>query len=194
MPKGNGATTPSENVENAAVVTAIEVKSSPIRKEVKLVTPAKRTITGSIASFAFREANKSSGGKFETDTYILGVNVPKRTEAGIVFELINIFLSAKQYQEYKMKNVLYLGNYVQIMVEEHIAYVTGYKESAEDTELTEHTSTKPSFNGAVEATIDALYLMFDSMGVSTTISERIVGGIMKVRETTAMLNGGSTPL
>ena len=174
-----------ESVESVVIETAVE----KINKG--LVKPKIGVFTGAIESFTFKNANSSSGGKFEKDTYILSLSVPVKDENGIRFDQHICFLTASQYKEYGMKNILYLGNYVKLMVEHNIEGKTGYKESSEDDFLTPHEKTFDSFNGAVEATLDVLYLMFDSMGISERISERIVNGVMKTREVQAMRSGNT---
>lgn len=164
-----------------AVETKVKVK--------ELVAPKQRVVIGEIDSFSKKLANADVGGKFEEDTYIVSISSMGKGEDGNVdFKNNTVFLSAKQYNNFDMKHILFLGNTVKVLVEDRIEGVTGYKDNQEDDFLTPHKSTKPAFVNATQATDSELIVLFSSLGLPFQSISYLVDKANDRRKTKVMLS------
>jgi len=181
----------TENVTESVVTEILEKEIKESVKTSKLTEPLKRVLMGEIEAINFKPANFDAGGKFEKDTYIVSVSVPTVDSYGNVeFKQEVVFLTASQYKEYGMKDILYKGNYIKLVIEDCIANKTGYKDNIEDDYLTAHQKTFSAFANATEATITSLYISLTKLGLPKDIVDSIVSMVNQIRETQKVIVGG----
>lgn len=182
--KGQQAPKTEEGVTTEA--TVVENKTVKVKE---LLIPKQRVVIGEIDSFSKKLANADVGGKFEEDTFIISLSSMVKGEDGNVdFKNHTVFLSTKQYNNFDMKHILFLGNTVKVIVEERIEGVTGYKDNAEDDFLTPHKSTKPAFVNATQATDSELIVLFSSLGLPFQSISYLVDKANERRKTRVMLS------
>ena len=157
----------------------------------ELLDPKQETLIGSIEMINFKEANSEKGGKFNKDTFIVALSIPKIIDGVFGFESKNVFITAKQFKEYGCESVIYTGNYVRMTVEHCVKDVTGYKENADDEELTAHTNTFDAFVGVTSANADVLMMYLESVGVTERMTDRIIASVSRLRETRDALKEGT---
>ena len=179
----------TQTVEGTTQV--LEQPNPPVVKTGKLVDPEKVVLMGEVESLVFKLANSDSGGKLSKDTYIASLSVPKLVNGDVEFTQQTVYLTAAQYKEYGMKDILFKGNFVKMMIEKCIENKTGYKEDPEDTFLTPHEKTFDAFHNATEATTTSLYISLTKLGLPKEIVDSIVQTVNQIRETQKVVSAGA---
>lgn len=149
----------------------MSTKPTAINSTVTLVNPQTSQFIGAVAAVTER----SKGGKFEHDTIIISCsNI-------VTGDIEDIFVTKKQFVEYGLKQSVYRDNIIQVELEECIANVTGYKASADDEELTPHTTTYKAFNRILNSTAVTLRISLVKMGIDKESIDGILFDLAAIR-------------
>lgn len=126
MSKVNAGEPTQETVETIEVVETVETVEPNSEVQQTLVLPKQRSFVGRIMEVS----SASQGGTFSRDTVILTVKNLEEKSLPITVFVSAEFLQADESMA-KLK-VLFKGNIVDITVEDHEAFKTGYYASSKD--------------------------------------------------------------
>jgi len=136
-----------------------------------LLAPKVTTRVASVVGISERKA----GDKFKKDTMIVSL---RDVTTGEVFD---VFITVNQWKEYGCKNYYYNGNVVSQQMEECIAGVTGYKESADSAELTAHDTTFAAFHRVLNVDNIGLMTTLSSAGFDVNLIGMVANNLAQVR-------------
>ena len=172
--------------ENAAQGAAVaEETAKVIVTGGKLVTPEVLNIIGTVVGISER----AKGGKFKHDTKIVTIEDVKTGE------FVDVFITARQWSEYKCGDYCYMNNVINVAVEDCKANVTGYIAQEGDVEMTAHEHDFKAFNRALNASIQSLAIALSKQCVDHNTIAMLTHSVQSVRlqQSRPALGGNDVP-
>lgn len=171
--------------KNESAAQGAAVAEETAKNNGKLVKPLLLNVIGTVVGLSER----SKGGKFKHDTKIVTIEDVRTGE------FLDVFITARQWSEYRCGEYCYMNNVINVAVEDCIANVTGYIAEEGDVEMTAHTESFKAFNRALNASIQSLAIALSKQGVDHNTIQMLTNSVQSVRlqQSRPNIGGGDVP-